>query len=85
MRQDLAGGRVQGHDGALAGRPAATLLHRIPAGLLDPRVDGGVHVAAARIATGEEVGQPAPEQPLVGAVQQRILGALEAALEYRSE
>ena len=35
-------------------------------------------VAAARIAAGEEVGEPPAEQPLVGAVEDRVLGALEA-------
>ena len=78
QRQNLAGGRFQGDDGALAGRPTAALLHRVPAGLLDARVDRGVDVAAARVATGEEVGQPAAEQPLVGSVEQQVLGALQA-------
>ena len=54
------------------------MLHRIPRGLLYLRIDRGRNVAAAGIASGEEVGQPPPEQALVGAVEHGVLGALQA-------
>ena len=40
-------------------------------------IDGGRHIAAARIAAGEEVGEPPAEQSLVGAVEDGVLGALQ--------
>ena len=76
--QDFAGRRLQRDDRAPAPAVAA-LLHAIPCGLLDARVDGGIHVAAARVASGEEVGKPPTEQPLVGSVEQWILGSFQPA------
>ncbi len=76
-RQDLAGRRLQRHHGTAA-RAVAALLHRVPAGLLNARADGGVHGAAPRIATGEEVSQPPTEQPLIGSVEQRVFGPLQS-------
>jgi len=45
---------------------------------VDLGVDRGRHIAAAWVATGEEVRQPTAEQPFVGTVEDGVLGALEA-------
>ena len=75
--QDPPGGRVEGDRRALARAVGAALLQRVPAGLLNAGQDGGVDVAAARVAAGEEVGQPTAEQPFVGPVEDGVLGPLQ--------
>ena len=72
--QDLAGLRPQRHH--RAGVALAPQL--VVGGLLDVRVDGQHHVAAARVPAGDQVGQPAPEQPVVAAVEHGVLGPLHA-------
>ena len=68
--QDRAGGGVEGHDGA---GDALETGHR---GRLHGRVQGQDDVAAGRVAPGEQVGEPAHEQPRVVAGQDVVLGAL---------
>ena len=75
-RQNLPGGRLQSHHRAPAWTVAALLEGR-PRGLLNSGDQGGFHVAAARIPAGEEIGKPPPEQPLIGAVEDQVLGPLK--------
>ena len=76
MARILPGRRLQRDHRTLA-RSVAAPLHGVPRRLLHLGIDGGRHVAAARVAAGEEVGQPTAEQPLVGAVEDGVLGALQ--------
>ena len=59
-------------------RRRSTSLEAGHGGLLDGRVQGQDDVAAGRVPPGEQVGQPADEQPRVVAGEHVVLGALHA-------
>ena len=73
--EDLAGAGPDRDDRA----GVALLGHRLVGGFLHAAVDRQHDAATARVAPGDQVGEPAHEQPVVRAVEDLVLGALKAA------
>ena len=82
-RQDLPGLRAQRDHGA----GVVARGQRVVGGLLHGRVDGQDDAAAAGVAAGDEVRQPAREEPVVVAVEHLVHRPLDAApaVEHRVE
>ena len=75
----IAPARRVDRDDRTAAQFAVLVLHRVVRGLLRRLVDRQVDAAAARVAAGQDVGEPRAEQPAVVAGQDAVLGLLDPA------